>query len=303
VHYGPGAETPDTPVLRLITKSENRVLTLQDLVTDDGLVIEIPNVAEVAIGEPPRAIDGAAGSSPTVVPGGTKTSAAVDVVRVKALPGAPVQLADLRIGHMEVHSQVPAGGVSCSIPVDKTPSADKVDVGHFFDVTFKVTNPYDCTLTGVRLEDAITTEDDARFTIIATDPVASSVPQGAALQSGTITWSNIGDMAPHTTRTLKARIGARNGSGVIVDKATANGTLAGCAEPGATVAGVDVGVVGSGLTGTSGEVRVPAVATRVLSASGRDLPLTGAPILFMVAAALVLIAGGSASLWQASRLR
>lgn len=303
VHYGPNTDTPDTPVLRLIGAHENRVLTLQDLVTDDGLVITIPDVAEVAIGEPPRAIDGAANSDPTVVPGGTKTAAAVDVVRVKALPGADIQLADLRIGHMEASAQVPAGGVSCSIPVSKTPSAQQVNVGHFFDVTFKITNPYDCTLTGVRLEDVTTTEDDARFTVMATDPVASSVPQGEALDSGTITWADIGDMAAHSTRTVKARIGARGGSGVIVDKATASGTLAGCAEPGASVAGVDVGVVGSGLTGTSGEVRVPAVDTRVLAASGRNLPFTGAPILFMVAAALVLIAAGSASLLQASRLR
>jgi hypothetical protein len=138
---------------------------------------------------------------------------------------------------------------------------------------------------------------------MSTDPAASSVPQGSALDSGTITWSNIGDIAPHTTRTLKARIGARGGSGVIVDKATAAGTLGGCAEPGATIAGVDVGIVGSGLTGTSGEVRVPAVATRVLSASNRNLPFTGAPILFMIATALVLIAAGSASLLQAARLR
>ncbi len=305
VHYGPNTTSPDTPVLRLIdADGETRVLTLQDLVTDDGLVITIPGIAEIAIGEAPRAIDGAAGSRPVVARGGTQTAAAVDVVRVRALPGAAVQLADLRVGHMEASSQVPAGGVSCSIPVAKTPSKQRVTVGSIFDVTFRVTNPYECTLADVRIDDVITTEDDARFAVLSTNPGASSVPNGSVIDSGTITWPNIGDISPHATRVLTARVGARGGAGKIVDRATATGTLAGCAQHGATVAGVDVGVVGMGLTGTSAEVRVPSVVrTAVLSRSSNRLPSTGAPILFLIAAGFVSMAVGAASLLQVRRLR
>ncbi|HYZ92404.1 MAG TPA: hypothetical protein VFA34_08420 [Actinomycetota bacterium] len=303
VHYGPEKASPDTPVVRLINSSgATRVLTLQDLVTDDGLVINIPNIAEIAIGEAPRAIDGAAGSRPTVARGGTLTAAAVDVVRVRALPGAPVQLTDVRVGHMEAKSQVPAGGVSCSIPVAKTPSKDKVNVGGAFDVTFNVTNPYDCTLTDVRVEDVITTERDARFTVLGTQPTATS-PRGAALEGGTIRWANIGDIAPHASRVLKATIGARGGAGTLIDKATAAGTLDDCAQHGATIAGVDFNVVGMGITGTSAEVRIPeTVRTAVLSRSNQRLPSTGAPILFLIAAGFVSMAVGAASLLQVRRL-
>lgn len=305
VHYGPGEASPETPVVRLLDSSGvTKILNLQDLVTDDGLVIDIPGVAEIAIGEAPRAIGGAAGSQPVVSSSGTTTAAAVDVVRVRALPGAPVQLTDLRVGHMEARAQVPAGGVTCSIPVSKRPSVEQASVGDAFDVVFSVTNPYDCTLSDVRLEDVVTTEDAARFEVMSTDPAASSAPQGSALASGTLTWQNIGDLAPHTSRTVTARFGARGGGGAIIDKATATGKLTDCADPGATVAGVDVGVVNTALNGTTAEVRVPTVATRVLSArSGRSLPLTGAPLLFMIAFALVTIAIGGAATLHASRVR
>jgi LPXTG-motif cell wall-anchored protein len=125
VHYGPGEVSPQTPVLRLIdADGVENLITLQELLGDDGLVVNIPGVAEVAIGEPPRAIDGAAGSSPTESSDGTRASAAVDVVRVRALPGTPAELADIRVGHMEVSSQVPVGGVRCPAPAVPTPEVE-----------------------------------------------------------------------------------------------------------------------------------------------------------------------------------
>lgn len=301
VHYGPGRVSPETPVLRLIdAEGAEQVLRLQDITTDDGLIVTIPGVAEIAIGEPPRAIGGDAGSRPAVVAGGTSASAAVDVVRVRALAGAPARLADLRIGHMEASASVPAGGVGCQIPVSKTPSVQTANVGESFDVTFAVANPYDCTLRGVRLEDAVTTERDARFAVGFTAPAASVAPAGQRLAEGTLIWSNLGDLRPGQTRTVRATFAAQGGAGAIIDRATAFGTLADCAQEGGSVAGVDVDVVGSALTGTSEQVRVPTVATRVLSASGgRDLPLTGAPILWMVAAGLVMIAVGAAGMLSA----
>jgi hypothetical protein len=216
-------------------------------------------------------------------------SAAVDVVRVRALPGTPAQLADLRIGHMEVSSQVPVGGVRCSIPVSKTPSANSVDVGDAFTVTFTVTNPYDCALRDVRLIDVITTEEDARFEILSTDPRASQATSGSALRSGAITWSDIGDIPPHARRSVTTRIGARGGEGAILDTATASGRLADCAEPGATVGGVSVGAVGTVLRGVSGEVRVPVVATRVLAQFSEPLPKTGAGVATTLVASAVLL--------------
>lgn len=115
VHYGPGEVSPETPVLRVIdADGVENLITLQQLFGDDGLVIDVPGVAEIAIGEPPRAIGGPAGSRPTESADGTRAAAAVDVVRVRALPGAPAELADLRVGHMEVSAEVPAGGLLCA---------------------------------------------------------------------------------------------------------------------------------------------------------------------------------------------
>jgi hypothetical protein len=82
------------------------------LIDADG--VDTPIMAEIAIGEPPRAIGGAAGSSPTASADGTRAAAAVDVVRVRALPGAPAELADLRVGHMEASAEVPSGGIDCA---------------------------------------------------------------------------------------------------------------------------------------------------------------------------------------------
>lgn len=304
VHYGPGSVSPSTPVLRLIDAGGvEDLLTLQEILGNDGLVVDIPNVAEVAIGEPPRAIGGAAGSSPTQRADGTMAAAAVDVVRVRALPGAPVELTDLRVGHMEASTQVPLGGVSCSIPVTKTPSANSVDVGEEFTVTFTVTNPYECTLRNVRLHDVITTEGAARFEILSTDPRASQATAGSSLRSGTITWNDIGDMRPHARRSVTARIAARGGAGAILDTATANGTLADCADPGATVGGVNVGAVGTGIRGVSRQLRVPVVQTGVGAKFSEPLPRTGAGAVGSVVAGLLVIAAAASGMALNRRLR
>jgi LPXTG-motif cell wall-anchored protein len=224
-------------------------------------------------------------------------------VRVRALPGAPVELADLRIGHMEVTARVPAGGVSCPIPVSKTPSANSVSVGDAFILTFTVSNPYDCTLRDVRLEDVIRTEGDARFEILSTDPRASQSTSGSGLRSGTITWNDIGDLRPGATRSVTARIGARGGGGAIVDTATASGRLADCAEPGATVGGVNVGPVGTVLHGASREVRVPVVTTKVLAKFSEPLPRTGAGTAATVVAGLAVVAVATGGWAWSRRLR
>jgi hypothetical protein len=276
------------------------LITFQELLGDDGLVIEIPDVAEVAIGEPARAIGGAAGSRPLESADGTRAAAAVDVVRVRALPGAPVELSDLRVGHMEVSSQVPAGGVSCSIPVTKTPSPSSVEVGETFTVTFDVTNPYECTLRDVRLTDEITTEGDARFEVTGTDPNASQLPSGSALRSGTIMWNNIGNIAPGQTRTVTARITARGGAGMILDKATASGRLADCADSGADVGGVDIGAVNAAIGGESRQVRVPVVEAKVGAAFSDPLPRTGVATAATVLAGL-LLAGAAGGLMVLNR--
>src|SRR5919109_1314152 len=250
VQYGPSKATPETPVVRIVRPNgvEN-ILTLQQVFTDEGLVVTIPGLAENAI-------------------------------------------ADLRIGHMETQSQAPAGGANCAIPVKKTPSVGSVDVGETFGVDFAITNPYDCTLKAVKLDDVITTEGGSRFEVVSTEPQAPTNLAGT-LTEGTLGWRNLGDVKPGETKVVHAEFLAKGVAGKIVDTASAAATLADCAEEGASIAGVVVGVVGAGLEGVSTVVRNP-VETRVLSASSDDdqLPKTGAAILGLVFSGIGMIGLG-----------
>ena len=306
IHYGPGSVSPETPVIRIIRSGHaNTLLKLQDLLGNKGFVLDIPGIAEIAIGEDPRAIGGNANSSPQIAPNGNSASAAVDVVRVKALPGAAGELADVRLGHMETSAQVPAGGVACPIPLAKGSSATSVNVGQTYRQTFTVTNPYDCTLKNVTIHDSVSTVNAARFTIIDTKRPASVATVGSELLNGLVKWNSVGDIPPGATRTTEATFKAQGGTGVINDRAVADGTLAGCARPGMAVAGVSVATVGTHMLGMSRPVSVrvsgaEVKAAEVLNGSG-TLPRTGAPIFLFVAIAVALLAAGGAGLTLAYR--
>ena len=156
VSYHPSDDAsidPSTPVLRVFTGPTNDIdnlagqLLFQDLLGNEGLPIVIPGVAEIVIGEDPRAIGGDADSQPTISADGTTVSAAVDVVRVKLLDGAG---GDIRVGHMEVKAQVPAGGITCPIPVSKKATPSTVSTATApdgkFQVAITIKNPFDCDL-------------------------------------------------------------------------------------------------------------------------------------------------------------
>jgi len=307
IHYGPGSVSPETPVIRILRSGRaNTLLKLQDLLGTRGFVLDIPGLAEIAIGEDPRAIGGNANSSPHVSPDGNAASAAVDVVRVRALPGV-TELADVRIGHMETSAQVPTGGVACPIPVAKGSSATSVNVGQTYRQTFTVTNPYDCTLQNVMIRDSVSTEKAARLEILDTKRPASVATTGSELLTGLVKWNSVGDIPPHATRTTEATFLAQGGNGVITDRAVADGTLAGCARPGMAVAGVSVATVGTHMRGMSHIVSVKVSGAEVKAAAvenvGGTLPHTGAPILLFVAIAAALLAAGGAGLTLAHQLR
>jgi hypothetical protein len=306
VHYGPEKATPSTPVLRVISSSGTQTFSFQDVFGSTGLVITIPNVAEIVVGEDPRAIGGDDKSTPHTSAEGTSTSAAVDVVRVRTLAGAPSDIADLRVGHMETSVTVPKDGVACPVPITKTPDVSNVDVGGTFTTTFAVTNPFKCTLNGVTISDDVSTDGDSTYSVDSTDPSAA-VTGGDT--KGTITFPAF-DLKPGASKTVKAVFGAHGGSGDIIDTAHAAATLKDCGAPGASVAGVDVSVVGAGVNGSSPVVTVPvgsggttavgaAVATPIANpavapkSSSGELPRTGADIRRFVTLGLLLIAVGA----------
>jgi uncharacterized repeat protein (TIGR01451 family) len=255
VSYGPLAASPETPVLRVLGDHGQVLgqLTTQQLLSPKGLQINIPGVAEIALGEAPRAIGGDFGSAPVTQP--TAAAAAVDVVRVRLLNGG---LADVRVGHMEAAVSVPAGGVQCpGIKVVQTVDKPTVTPGGIFVYTVTVTNPNDCDLTHIKLvETPSGSPAGALFTIL------SATPTGVDLGAGglTATWTDIGDLIPGASKTFTIRVQVPPGStpGKLSALAVATGICPAAPQP--TV-----------------DVRPPAPLP--LAPSPDDIPVTGmAPI-------------------------
>ncbi len=293
VHYGPGKVTPETPVLRTLDVLGNvtNILTTQQLLTPAGLVLKVPGVAEIAIGEDPRAIGGDDTTSPVVAANGTAASAAVDVVRVKLLASADLHAADIRVGHMEVRAAVPEGGIACGLPVRKVATPASVSVGNDFTTTITVTNPYDCPLANVKLHDAIHVEGDARFAIASTSPTGTATA-GDNLSEGTIDW-DLGGIPAHGSKKVAATFTAQDGAGKIVDVATATGDIGACTGSATTVSGVGTALVGADVGGSSPELTVPVAKVLGKIVSRDQLPATGLEDVLPVAAgALAVIAAG-----------
>ena len=268
VTYGPGTVTPDTPVLRILQGLvPSNILSLQDLLGNQGLPIEVPGLVSIVLGEDPRAIGGDANSSATQGGDGTVASGAVDAVRVQLLDAAAglvpgLSALDLRIGHMEAHAQVPAGGIRCNIPISKTADKTTVNAGDTFTYTINVTNPFaDCDLTNVRLVDTITTTAGVRYNITGTNPQASSTANNQ------IIFNDIGPIAPRQTRTVTITVAvpANSAAGQFTNNAAATGSCA----TGSAQGGARITVPISGDT----TVVVPNVS------GGRELPATGVDVL------------------------
>lgn len=233
VFYGPGTVNPETPVLRIFPASGNpTVLKLQDILGAKGLDVPIPGLADITIGEAPRAIakpgaDPVYSSKPTITP--TKVSAAVDVVRVRLLGGT---LADVRVGHMEAEAEVPAGGVNCPIPVTKTADPDSIRIREQPDtshITITVHNVYNCDLTSTVLTDHIKQQEgDPDFQLTAADPSADSpsIPTGN-IRTADVVWS-LGTIPKGSSKAVTLDLKSATSGGVIRDIAEATGKMANC---------------------------------------------------------------------------
>lgn len=293
IHYGPGKASPETPILRTIDSegTVTNVVTFQQLTGQSGLVIPVAPVAEIVIGEDPRAIGGNATSTPALAGDGTSAAAAVDVARVKLLEQADAtgnvtaRAAQFRVGHMEVRAQAPAGGIACSLPVTKTADPANVSVDEPFTTTITITNPFDCDLVDVRVTDEITAVQGARFAIDSVDPTAN-FPSGDGLRSATVEWAGLGPIPPDGTLGVSVTLTAQGGSGRIDDIATATGTLANCRGEDTSLTGVGLASAGAAITGTSAELQVP-----VAQVLGAQLARTGPEdALPTVATGLALLA-------------
>src|SRR5581483_5089917 len=286
VFYGPGSVTPDTPLVRILDKTGALMsgvpeITTQTLFGPNGLTISLPNgVANLTIGGPPRAIGGSATSKP--IETATLAAGAVDVVSVQLLDGTGARLADVRIGHMENATAVPAGGIQCGIGLVKNTDKELVSPGDMFHWTITVSNPNDCVLTKLKVVDTITADDGIVWTVNTADPTADQMANEG------VTWNDVGPLNPGQSRALNigVTVAGNSGGGKFLDNAVATGVCG----PAAGTAGAEAAV------GVPLEARVSLNLPEVSVVKGallpRSLPRTGGALA--VVPALALTGGGLA---------
>lgn len=255
VEYAPaGNPTATTPLLSIIAPPggpnqppQNIILKTQDLFGSGKLpipLIHIPGVADIEVGENPRAISNDPDSTapPLKSADGTTTAAAVDVVRVRLdIPDPNNPLADVRIGHMEAKSVAPSGGINCPIPVTKTANPDPVTAGNPFTWTITIPSSVDslagtdCDLTNIKVVDVADVKSGDK--VVANVTSASnggSIGDNKTVSgknSVTTTWSNLGTYhpgGPPIAVTLSGNIPSSSGAGVIENTATVTASLGNC---------------------------------------------------------------------------
>jgi hypothetical protein len=282
VFYGPGEVSPQTPILRIIDSDNvvNDILDFQTVFGEEGFTaLNIPGVLDLTIGEDPRAIaapgqDPDPASKPAIAANGTSASAAVDVVRIQLLSQPDPQAADIRVGHMEVSTEVPTGGVNCPIPVSKSADPDNIKIQEEPDTsTIEITvhNVYDCDLEDVVLTDHITQqtgEPDFKLTAAEPTPDSPDLPTGV-LTSADVKWS-LGTIEKGETKSVTLDLQSASSGGILRDIAEATASLADCEgedASGLAIAGLD-------LSGLSVPVDV-AVETPVTGAAAAQTVATG----------------------------
>jgi uncharacterized repeat protein (TIGR01451 family) len=254
MQYGPPDGTPGTtPILTIATAGgvPAAIITAQQLLGAQGLTIPL-GIATITVATPPHALGGA--GAPVAAADGTSVSGEVDLVRVSA-----PNIADIAVGHMEATATVPAGGILCQVDVSKEAQPDKVNPGDTFNYIIHVHNPHSCTLTGVKVVDTVTGTSGVRFSILGEDPKADSAT------SSTLTWNDIGPLAPGATKDLVVhmKVASNSGGGTFTEKANVTASCAIANAQGSST----IAVPAAG----SATIQLPTIS----GGTGKALPVTG----------------------------
>ncbi|HEX2048147.1 MAG TPA: hypothetical protein VHF27_10300 [Acidimicrobiales bacterium] len=268
-------------------------ITLQQLLGQNGLVLDVPGIATISLGAPPRQLGGGQNTAPQVAPDGTSASGAVDAVRLQLLDLPGLSVLDLALGHMEGAVTVPAGGLTCDIPVSKVASADPVTVGEEFTYTIRIPSDsalyealYNCDLVNISAVDTVeTVSGNPRIQLL-------SASNGGVISGNRVTWANLGTYTrgqEPITLTIQARIPPNSGAGVLRDTVNVSATLGNC-RGGAT--GEDIVQGGAQLDGNAitGSVTLigPNVTRGNLAATGGNAwPLVAGGGFLLAALGLV----------------
>jgi uncharacterized repeat protein (TIGR01451 family) len=309
-----GDEDGDKPVLSITNGGNVTKLTLEQLI-GEGAVIDFDGLIKLEIGLDPTTTASADGTKVSSVADLVKITVIGDPAPSTGSVGGPLgdvldpvlqpvlsalddsgllqaidqALADaglstgvdFRLGHFEASSQVPPGGIECGLPVKKTVDDPVVQPGDEFTYTITVDNPYDCTLTDVKVDDRIAADGGVQWQVLRTRPAADTETHDR------VVWNDIGDIAPGDSASVEVDIAILESSsaGRFVDKAKAT---ASCGSGGAG-GGTQIDLVGND------RLEAPEV-------KGGPLPNTGSSPWLPIAAALV-IGVGLAARWVVTRTR
>jgi uncharacterized repeat protein (TIGR01451 family) len=264
-----GDEDGDKPVLSIKNGSNVTKLTLEQLI-GDGAVIDFNGLLKLEIGLDPETTKSADGTKVSSVADLVKITVIGDPAPSSGSVGGPLGSVlnpvlgpvldaldnsgllqaiddalvgaglstgvDFRLGHFEATAQVPRGGITCGLPVKKTVDDELVHPGDRFTYTITVTNPYDCTLEDVKVDDRIKATDGVLWDVVGTRPAADLATDDH------VTWNNIGDIATGERKSVEVdiRIQESSSSGRFTDHAKATAT---CGTGGAG-AGADIDLTG-----------------------------------------------------------
>ncbi len=291
-----GISYPGTPTITVALNAIPLIsLSLQDLLGQNGLTINLPGVLLVTAGAPPTDLDGT--GPPVVAPDGTVAAASVDAVRLQVLSLlGPEPVIDLGVGHIEAAALAPPGGVTCRIPVKKIAVPDPAPVGS--DVTFVISIPSDaglynalfaCDLISIKAQDTVdVASGDVSFTIVGAD-------HGGVINTttNTVTWDNLGNYVlgqPPIELRIVVHINSARADSVLRDTVDVSATLGNCTG---RAAGDDI-VLGSGQITNAALVGrfvllTPVAGGRLAATGGTALPLVVGGAMALLALAVIRV--------------
>ena len=208
--FAPGAVTPslEVPLSAILNPLAPVLQPLRDQLAALGVLSLSATRSSGPVGPAPAA-------------DGTSASASVDFLQLKILSAAaplgapPIQV---NIGHAEVSAAVPAGGIECpGIKVTKETNKDPVTVGDAFVYTITTTNPYDCRLTNVKLNDKVSSTPASSAITWTIDAAAGS----DAKNDVEVTWNDIGPIEPKkgVLRQMMLTLRGAKAEGKLIDDA------------------------------------------------------------------------------------
>jgi hypothetical protein len=236
-------------------------LKLSDVIGTNGIDIPLPMLGDIAIGEPARALVAPAGTpdptkKPVIAADGTSASGAEDLIRVLLNPGGSV-LADARIAHVEAVATVPAGGLSCTIPVSKVANPMSVTAGQDFDWLITIPSmplPWACDLVNISAIDNVTTfSGSPQWQLVSAD-------HNGVINGNTVTWSNLGSYhpgSPPIVLDIHGHVPSTSGAGVILNTVNVSASLGNCTG----------GAAGQALTGFATAITGQAVLQAINGAA------------------------------------